>query len=251
MPETSGDDANPMRKRILTIPNVICFVRLIGALSLIYFAIADQTMVFTAVFVVLSLSDWVDGQLARWLNQRSDFGARLDSFADSILYGSLLFGMIWLRWDVLRHEAIWWILGLGSYALTTAAGLWKYGRIPSYHTRGAKITQWLILIGAVSLLLDYSNWPFRIAVLAGILTNLEATAITWILPQWRADVLSLAHARRIASGGGSLSRPSMDERPSYEMRSEIVDPLTSSCDDRDPTPVTKQITGGRFGHPSQ
>jgi len=203
IPLTSAPDANPMRKRILTIPNVICFGRLIGALSLNYFAITDQAMVFTAAFVVLSLSDWVDGRLARWLNQRSDFGARLDSFADSVLYGSLLFGMIWLRWDVLRHEAIWWIVGLGSYALTTLAGLWKYGRIPSYHTRGAKITQWLILIGAVSLLLDYSSWPFRIAILAGTLTNLEATAITWILPEWRADVLSLAHARKIASGGGS------------------------------------------------
>ena len=187
-------EENPMRHRILTIPNVICFVRLLGALTLIYFAVANMTLIFGVVFVCLSLSDWIDGRLARWLNQRSDFGARLDSFADSILYGSLLFGLIWMRWEVLQHEAIWWILGLCSYALTTGAGLWKYGRIPSYHTRAAKITQWLILFGAVSLLLDYSNWPFRIAMLAVTITNLEATAITWILPEWRADVLSVVHA---------------------------------------------------------
>jgi len=204
--KTDMDD-NPMRDRILTIPNVICFIRLIGALSLIYFAIANKTLIFTVVFVLLSLSDWIDGRLARWLNQRSDFGARLDSFADSVLYGSLLFGMIWLRWDVLQHEAFWWIMGLCSYALTTGAGLWKYGRIPSYHTRGAKITQWLILLGAVSLLLDFSTWPFRIAILAGTLTNLEATAITWILPEWRADILSVFHARVIGSGGDTLPVP--------------------------------------------
>jgi len=202
--KTEKDD-NPMRDRILTIPNVICFVRLLGALSLIYFALANKTLVFTCVFVGLSLSDWIDGRLARWLNQRSDFGARLDSFADSVLYGSLLFGMIWMRWDVLQYEAFWWITGLCSYALTTGAGLWKYGRIPSYHTYGAKITQWLILLGAVCLLLDFSIWPFRIAILAGTITNLEATAITWILPEWRADVLSLSHARVIESGGKELS----------------------------------------------
>jgi len=197
--ETKTDEVdNSMRHRILTIPNVICFVRLLGALSLIYFAIANQTLIFTVIFVCLSLSDWIDGRLARWLNQRSEFGARLDSFADSVLYGSLLFGLIWLRWDVLQYEAFWWIMGLCSYALTTGAGLWKYGRIPSYHTYGAKITQWLILFGTVSLLLDFSTWPFRIAMLAGTITNLEATLITWILTEWRADVLSAVHARSIA-----------------------------------------------------
>ena len=201
-------EENPMRHRILTIPNVICFVRLLGALTLIYFAVANKTLIFVVVFVCLSLSDWIDGRLARWLNQRSDFGARLDSFADSVLYGTLLFGLIWMRWEVLQHEAIWWISGLSSYALTTGAGLWKYGRIPSYHTRAAKITQWLILFGAVSLLLDYSTWPFRIAILAGSLTNLEATVITWILPQWHADVLSVSQAASIARGGEQLAEPS-------------------------------------------
>ena len=202
--ETKTDkDDNPMRHRILTIPNVICFVRLIGALSLIYFAIANERLIFTVIFVCLSLSDWIDGRLARWLNQRSEFGARLDSFADSVLYGSLLFGMIYMRWDVLQHEAFWLIMGLCSYALTTGVGLWKYGRIPSYHTYGAKITQWLILLGAVSLLLDFSTWPLRIAILAGTLTNLEATAITWILPEWHADILSVSHARAIESGSNA------------------------------------------------
>lgn len=45
------------------------------------------------------------------------------------------------------------------------------------------------------------------------------------------------------------SRSKLDERPSYRMRSEIVDPLTSSSHYRDP-PVAKQITGDCFGHPS-
>lgn len=34
-------------------------------------------------------------------------------------------------------------------------------------------------------------------MLAGIVTNLEALAITWVLPEWHADVLSLFHARAI------------------------------------------------------
>lgn len=191
--EHAGASDDTYRDSIVTIPNIICMVRLVGALSLFYFAITQNLGCFVGIFVVLSLSDWVDGRLARWLKQRSDFGARLDSFADSVLYGSLLFGLLWLKGDVLRQEAAWWIVGILSYVLTTGAGLWKYGRVPSYHTYGAKISQWLVLIGAVCLLLDYTVWPFRIAMLVGTLTNLEATSITWYLPEWRADVLTLFH----------------------------------------------------------
>ncbi len=192
---------SPFRDRIWTVPNIICALRLFGAITLVGIAVANKQGLFAGVFTVLSLSDWIDGKLARWLNQRSDFGARLDSFADSTLYGALFFGLIWMRWDVLRDEMPWWVIAFFSYALTTLAGLWKYGKVPSYHTYGAKTTQWLILAGVIALLMDYSVWPFRIAMLGTIVTNLEATAITWYLKDWRADVLSLLHV--VASQSGS------------------------------------------------
>jgi len=47
------------------------------------------------------------------------------------------------------------------------------------------------------------------------------------------------------------SRSSLDDRTRYEMRSEIIDPLTSSIKYQDPTPVIESMTGDRFGHPSQ
>ena len=192
-PGTSIDPEGAYRDKFVTIPNIICVIRLLGSVWLVLLALQGKLHLFTGVFIALGLSDWIDGRLARWLKQRSDFGARLDSFADSVLYCALLFGMLWLRWDVLKQEMVWWIVGLLSYVLTTVAGLLKYGRVPSYHTYGAKISNWLVLVGAVCLLLDYSVWPFRIAMLGGTLTNLEATAITWYLPEWRADVLTLLH----------------------------------------------------------
>lgn len=181
------------KHKYVTIPNVICTLRLIGSIWLFWIAIQNQLLLFTWTFVALSLSDTVDGRIARWFNLRSDFGARLDSFADSVLYAALFFGLFWFRMDVLIQEAPWWIVGLLSYLLTTGAGLWKYGRVPSYHTRGAKVSQWFVLAGAVCLLLDYTVWPFRLAMFLVTLTNLEATAITWLLPKWQADVLSILY----------------------------------------------------------
>ncbi len=70
-------------------------------------------------------------------------------------------------------------------------GLWKYGRICSYHTFSAKFSQWLVLGGAVALLLDWSLWPMRLAAVSVTVANLEGTAITYFLATWRADVYSL------------------------------------------------------------
>jgi cardiolipin synthase (CMP-forming) len=184
---------DPYRDRVVTIPNIICGLRLVGAIALVGLALTENSGLFAGLFTILSLSDWIDGKLARWLNQRSDFGARFDSLADSVLYAALFFGMFWLRWDILKSEAGWWIVAFLSYLLTTSFGLWKYGKVPSYHTYGAKTSQWLILVGAVALLLDYSVWPFRIAMLGVTATNIEATTLTWYLKEWRADVLTILH----------------------------------------------------------
>ena len=192
-PTVNSIEDSPYRDRIVTIPNIICTFRLLGALSLFAIALTNNPRLFAGVFIVLSLSDVIDGRLARWLHQRSDFGARLDSFADAVLYGALFFGLVWLKWNILKQETPWWLVAFLSYVLTTTAGLWKYGKVPSYHTWGAKTSQWLILAGAICLFLDFAVWPFRVAMAAVTLTNLEATAITWHLKEWRADVLTILH----------------------------------------------------------
>jgi len=193
---TSGEieprDAK-FKDSVITVPNVICIVRLVGSFGLLAVAWTGQPYWFVGLFLVLSLSDWIDGKLARWLHQRSDLGARLDSTADTVLYAALIGGAVILSWDLLKHELVWLAVVLGSYALTTGAGLWKYGRVPSYHTYGAKGTQWLAMIAGVSIILGWSVWPMRIAVIAATLTNLEATAITCVLKEWRADVLTIFH----------------------------------------------------------
>lgn len=179
------------RSWIFTLPNIICMFRLAGSFVMLGMAIAELRYWFVGLFVVLTLSDWIDGRLARWLHQRSDFGARLDSFADAALYGALLLGTAILCRDIWWSELAWIATAFGSYVLTTAAGLLKYGRVPSYHTWAAKKSQAFVLVAGVSLVLWESVWPLRVAAVVGTLTNIEATLITCILPTWRADVSSL------------------------------------------------------------
>ena len=177
--------------RLVTIPNIICVIRLFGSVVLVVLAAAGHGTTFLWLFVALAMSDWVDGKLARLLNQRSVWGPRLDSWADAGLYLALLIGSIMLHGDTLRSELTWILPALGSYALSTGAGFWKYRRWPSYHTRAAKTSWFLILVGAVCMLGQWGQWelwPLRVALVAITLTNLEALLITILSPHWRADI---------------------------------------------------------------
>ena len=83
---------------------------------------------------------------------------------------------------------MWLLVAITSCAASMGYGLCKYRRFPSYHTYGEKMTNYLVLGGAVAMLLDWSIWPLRIAAVTGTMTNMEAVAITFVLPTWRADV---------------------------------------------------------------
>jgi cardiolipin synthase (CMP-forming) len=184
------------RRWIFTIPNIICMARMAGSVVMLAVAIAGYRYWFVGIFVGLTVSDWIDGYLARRLRQRSDLGARIDSFADFLLYGSLLFGSIALCYDELKNEWIWILMAVGSYAVTSLAGLIKFGKIPSYHTLAAKRSQIVVLIGGILLVLEIAVWPTRIAALAVFITNVEATLITWYSSKWLADVPSLLSVLR-------------------------------------------------------
>jgi cardiolipin synthase len=74
----------------LTIPTLLTWAR-IAAIPLIigvYYLgwdMATKNLVATAMFVLFAATDWLDGYLARRLNQTSAFGAFLDPVADKIL----------------------------------------------------------------------------------------------------------------------------------------------------------------------
>ena len=74
----------------LTIPTLLTWARiaaipLILAVFYLPWATATQNLIATVLFVLFALTDWLDGWLARKLNQTSAFGAFLDPVADKFL----------------------------------------------------------------------------------------------------------------------------------------------------------------------
>jgi cardiolipin synthase len=182
--------------RVVTVPNLLCAVRFLGSFVLVALAVVGRGEAFVWLFVALAVTDWLDGKLAILLDQKTVLGARLDSWADATLYGALLFGALWLHGATLRAELGWILTAVASYAVATMAGFWKFGRWPSYHTRAAKTSWFLIAVGAVCLFDGWAVWPLRVASAAITLTNVEALLITILSADWRADVESVFHVLR-------------------------------------------------------
>ncbi len=74
----------------LTVPTIMTWARIVAIPMIVlvfYLPIetATQNLLATTLFVVFAATDWLDGYLARRLNQMSAFGAFLDPVADKIL----------------------------------------------------------------------------------------------------------------------------------------------------------------------
>ncbi|MEB3216320.1 MAG: CDP-diacylglycerol--glycerol-3-phosphate 3-phosphatidyltransferase [Nostocales cyanobacterium 94392] len=72
----------------MTLPNWITFSRLLGVPFLLYGLYnptASAKWVCLTIFLVAALTDWLDGYLARKLNQITDLGKFLDPLVDKFL----------------------------------------------------------------------------------------------------------------------------------------------------------------------
>lgn len=178
-----------------TIPNALCVIRLLGSFLLIPLALNQRPLIFLGTYVALAATDWADGRLARWLNQRSTIGPKLDSAADVTMYSAMLFGICWMFTERLLGSAAFIAAAVLSYALSCIFSLWKFRRLPSYHTRSAKFSWLLTFIGVAALCFQWSIWPLRIAAIGVTISNVEAILITLILHATADDVKSLWEAR--------------------------------------------------------
>jgi cardiolipin synthase len=79
----------PVSNQVLTIPNLISFIRL-AAIPVFWWLLlgADDVTAATVLFAVIATTDWVDGYLARRLDQVTKLGKSLDPVADRLLIAS-------------------------------------------------------------------------------------------------------------------------------------------------------------------
>ena len=98
------------QERVVTIPNAISVARLAGVPVFLWLALVPRTGSADAAAVILlaaaGVSDWLDGKIARALNQQSRLGQVLDPAADRLYILATLIAL------AVRAIIPWWLVGL-------------------------------------------------------------------------------------------------------------------------------------------
>jgi CDP-diacylglycerol--glycerol-3-phosphate 3-phosphatidyltransferase len=165
-----------------TIPTLMTLARIVAIpliVGLFYLPIETEqrNLWATVMFVVFALTDWLDGYLARKLNQSSAFGAFLDPVADKFLVCASLLVLVHLgRADVLVALII-----IGREIAISALREWMAqigaSRSVAVHVLGKLKTTvqmvaipFLLFDGMLFGLIDTALWGLVLIWLAGVLT---------------------------------------------------------------------------------
>jgi CDP-diacylglycerol--glycerol-3-phosphate 3-phosphatidyltransferase len=139
-----------------SIPNIMTWTR-IAAIPFIVFIFdvpldfETKNVIATVLFVLFALTDWLDGYLARRLNQTSAFGAFLDPVADKFLVCASLLVLV----DLGRVDVIVALLIIGREIAISS------------------LREWMALIGAAK--------SVAVNLLGKLKTTLQMVAIPFLL----------------------------------------------------------------------
>jgi cardiolipin synthase len=79
---------------MLNIPNALTLLRALGVPLFLYlFLIADEPILSFVVIALGGVTDYLDGKVARYLNQTSDFGAKFDPAVDRLYIAAVIIAL--------------------------------------------------------------------------------------------------------------------------------------------------------------
>jgi len=185
----------------LTIPTLLTWARIVAIpliVGVYYLPLdaATRNLVATVMFVFFALTDWLDGWLARKLNQTSAFGAFLDPVADKFLICAAL--VILLQLD--RVNALVALVIIGREIAISALREWMAqigaSRSVAVHMLGKlKTTSQMVAIpfllfdGALFGVFDTRLWGTVMIYISALLTVWSmAYYLRKAIPEIRAKV---------------------------------------------------------------
>ena len=161
----------------LNLPNLLTWLRIaaIPLLLLVYYlpaawmSLPSRNLLATVIFVAAALTDWLDGWLARRLNQTSSFGAFLDPVADKLMVCAAL------------------IVLLSNHRVQPWAALVIIGREITI----SALREWMALIGArTSVAVHWLGKAKTIAQMAALPCLLyDRRLLDWLDTRWWGERL--------------------------------------------------------------
>lgn len=182
------------------LPNRLSMSRLLLVPVLLTTAWFRKADLFLLLFAVSLFTDFLDGFLARRLQAQSEWGARLDSWADACSWICFTCCAMWLWPQKFEAMQLWIGTALICFLIPGLYGLVKYHRLPGFHTYSAK----LAMAGMGVAVLLYFGWDRAwllqlSVVILGVVCAEETLMVHW-LSEPRTDLRSAFQAYRLRPG---------------------------------------------------
>src|SRR3954470_23401005 len=160
-----------------TVPTLLTWTRIVAIPLLVgvfYMGLEHsvQNLIATVMFIVFAATDWLDGFLARKLNQTSSFGAFLDPVADKFLVCASLLVLVHLK----RADVFVALIIIGREIAISALREWM-AQI------GASKSVAVHMLGKIKTTVQMVAIPFLLydGVLFSVIdTRVWGTALIWI-----------------------------------------------------------------------
>ena len=174
-------DREDLPDRIWTLPNALSVLRLLGVPVFLWLLLGPEEDGWALVILMVSgFTDWLDGKLARWLNQSSRLGALLDPAADRLYIVATLVALA-IR-DVIPVWVVALLVGRELVLGVMLLVLRHYGYPPlQVHYLGKAATLLLLYAFPALLIADGEGWLAELA-----------EPIAWALTIWGTALYLLA-----------------------------------------------------------
>ena len=162
---------------IMTWTRIVAIPLIIGVYYLDSLTIETKNLIATVLFVLFAFTDWLDGFLARKLNQTSAFGAFLDPVADKFLVCAALLMLVQMD----RVNVLVALIIIGREIAISSLREWMAqigaGKSVAVHMVGKlKTTVQMVAIpfllynGTLFGVIDTRDWGAVLIVVAAVLT---------------------------------------------------------------------------------
>lgn len=118
-PQGNQSSGSQISSRIVTVPNVLSFIRLLLVPVFFVLVVVHRDLLALILLAISSVTDFIDGQIARRFNQVTRLGQLLDPAADRLfilaaLLGLAISGVIpwWLAAVTISRDALLIVLGI-------------------------------------------------------------------------------------------------------------------------------------------
>ena len=180
---------------VWTLPNIISMVRLAGVPLFLWLVLGPEADVWALVVLMLSgVTDWLDGYLARRLDQMSKLGEILDPVADRLYILAAVIGLAF------RDIIPWWVA-----VILPLRDILLWGLVPFLRTRGYSALPVHYLGKAATAALLYAFPLLFLGDGTGTVATLAQVFAIWgmglywwagVLYAWQVRKLMADHERR-------------------------------------------------------